>query len=253
MGLSVVIITRDEERNIARCLGSLQGIADEVILVDSGSTDRTRAIAEAHGAHVVERAWKGYSDQKNFANSLARHPYILSLDADEALTDELRADIARRESEGLRGAYRVKRLTNYCGAWVRHGGWYPDAKVRLFPKEGAAWRGDHVHEELVLPNGCEVSDLQGDLHHYSYHSVQDHRDRIERYSTLHARAMLERGRKAPVWRRLFAPAFKFIQGYLLLGGFLDGVAGWRIATLSARAVRLKYSKLHKLLHQHAIA
>jgi glycosyltransferase involved in cell wall biosynthesis len=197
VGLSVVIITRDEERNIARCLGSLRGIADEVILVDSGSTDRTRAIAQEHGAQVVERAWKGYSDQKNFANGLASHPFILSLDADEALSDELRADIARRKKVGFRGAYRLKRLTNYCGSWVRYGGWYPDAKVRLFPKEGVEWRGDHVHEELVLPAGVGITELQGDLLHFSYHSVQDHRDRIERYSTLHARAMHENGKRAP--------------------------------------------------------
>lgn len=253
MGLSVVIITRDEERSIARCLGSLQGIADEVILVDSGSTDRTRAIAQEHGAQVVERAWKGYSDQKNFANGLASHPFILSLDADEALSDELRADIARRKKVGFRGAYRLKRLTNYCGSWVRYGGWYPDAKVRLFPKEGVEWRGDHVHEELVLPAGVGITELQGDLLHFSYHSVQDHRDRIERYSTLHARAMHENGKRAPLWKLLLAPAFKFVQGYVLLLGFLDGAAGWRIATLSARAVRLKYAKLRLLQQGHAIA
>lgn len=253
MGISVVIITRNEERNIARCLGSLAGVADELIVVDSGSTDATRAIAEAHGARVEVRAWKGYSDQKNHANALAAHPYILSLDADEVLSDVLKEDILRRKREGLSGAYRVKRLTNYCGHWVRHGGWYPDAKVRLFPKQGTRWVGDHVHEELELPAGCTVSDLHGDLLHYSYHSVQDHIDRIERYSALHARAMHERGRTAPLWRLWLAPAFKFLQGYVLLLGFLDGWAGWRIAVLSAHAVRLKYAKLRKLRQGHAIA
>ncbi|MFZ1692086.1 MAG: glycosyltransferase family 2 protein [Flavobacteriales bacterium] len=246
MLVSVVIITRNEERNIARCLESLHGVADEVIVVDAESTDATRAIAEAHGAQVHVRPWKGYSDQKNHANALASHDWILSLDADEVLSDALRDDLLRRKQEGFKGAYRLKRLTNYCGHWVRHGGWYPDAKVRLFPKDGTRWEGDHVHEELVLPHGCVITDLRGDLLHYSYHSVQDHVDRIERYSDLHARAMHERGRRAPLWKLWLAPAFKFVQCYGMLLGFLDGWAGWRIAVLSARAVRLKYSKLREL-------
>lgn len=246
MRISAVIITRNEEANIGRCLESLQGLADEVVVVDAESTDATRAIAMAHGAIVHERAWKGYSDQKNFANALARHGYILSLDADEALGDELRADLLRHSAQGLSGAYRLKRLTNYCGHWVRHGGWYPDAKVRLFPKEGSRWQGDHVHEELVLPNGCAITDLRGDLLHYSYRSVQDHVDRIGRYSALHARSMKERGKQASWWKLWFAPAFRFVQGYVLQLGFLDGWAGWRIAVLSARSVRLKYRKLREL-------
>jgi (heptosyl)LPS beta-1,4-glucosyltransferase len=244
--ISAVIITRNEERNIDRCLRSLHGIADEVIVVDAESTDATREIAGSHGARVHVRPWTGYSDQKNFANGLAQHDHILSLDADEALSEALREDLLRRKREGLSGAFRVKRLTNYCGHWVRHGGWYPDAKVRLFPKEGTVWQGDHVHEELVLPLGCTVTELHGDLLHYSYHSVQDHLERIERYSTLHARALHARGKHAPLWRLWLAPAFKFVQGYLLLLGFVDGWAGWRIAWLSARAVRLKYSKLRQL-------
>ncbi|MFN3874809.1 MAG: glycosyltransferase family 2 protein, partial [Flavobacteriales bacterium] len=181
MPISAVIITRDEERNIARCLASLKGVADEIVVVDAQSGDRTRVIATAHGAAVHVRPWAGYSDQKNFANALARHPWILSIDADEALGEALREDLIGLKARGLSGAYRMKRLTNYCGHWVRHGGWYPDRKVRLFPKAGSRWVGDHVHEELLLPEGCAVSDLKGDLLHYSYHSVQDHYDRIERY------------------------------------------------------------------------
>jgi len=251
--ISAVIITRNEERNIDRCLRSVHGIADEVILVDAESTDATRAIAASHGAQVHVRPWTGYSDQKNFANSLARHDHILSLDADEALSEALREDLLRRKREGIAGASRLKRLTNYCGHWVHHGGWYPDAKVRLFPKEGTRWQGDHVHEELMLPPGCPVSELHGDLLHFSYHSVQDHLDRIERYSTLHARALHARGKHAPLWKLWLAPAFKFVQGYVLLLGFLDGWAGWRIAVLSACAVRLKYSKLRQLQGRDAKA
>lgn len=248
MPISAVIITRDEERNIARCLESLKGVADEAIVVDAESSDRTREIAAGLGARVHVRAWTGYSDQKNFANGLAAHEWILSLDADEALSDALRAELIALNARGPTGACRMKRLTNYCGRWVRHGGWYPDRKVRLFPKRGSRWEGDHVHEELRLPEGCAIHDLQGDLLHFSYHSVQDHYDRIERYSSLHARAMLARGRRPSRLKELLGPAVKFIHGYVLQLGFLDGWAGWRIAALSARAVGLKYSKL-RLLHR----
>lgn len=244
--LSVVIITRNEERNIGRCLAPLEGLADEVVVVDAESTDRTRTIAEGHGARVVVRAWTNYSEQKNHANSLAQHPWILSLDADEVLSEGLKAELLAHKAQGFQGAYRMKRLTNYCGSWVRHGGWYPDAKVRLFPRQGTRWEGEHVHETLVLPPGTPITDLRHDLLHYSYHSVQDHEERIERYSTLHAQALHARGRHAGWVKRHLAPGFKFVQGYLLQGGFLDGKAGWTIARLSARAVRLKYLKLQRL-------
>ena len=163
MDISAVIITHNEAHNISRCLEAAARVADELIVVDAESTDGTVAIAGSSGARVTVRAWTNYSDQKNFANDLARGPYILSLDADEVLGDELTADILRQKATGLHGAYRLKRLTNYCGQWVRHGGWYPDAKVRLFPKQGVRWEGDHVHEILALPSGTAITDLKGDL------------------------------------------------------------------------------------------
>ena len=245
-GISAVIITRNEERNIGRCLEPLSGLADEVIVVDAESTDQTRDIAASHGARVEVRPWTNYSDQKNFANDLASHPYILSLDADEVVSSGLKDELLLHKAEGLRGAYRMKRLTNYCGSWVRHGGWYPDAKVRLFPREGTRWEGEHVHETLALPPGTSITELEHDLLHYSYHSVQDHAERIERYSTLHAQALHARGKHAGWVKRNLSPTFKFVQGYLLQGGFLDGKAGCTIARMSARAVRLKYLKLQRL-------
>ena len=244
--ISVVIITRNEGRNIGRCIASVQGIAHEVIVVDAESTDDTRAIAERMSARVVVRAWTNYSDQKNFANGLATGAYILSLDADEALSPELTGSLRAAMAGGLNGAYRFNRLTNYCGTWVRHGGWYPDAKVRLFPREGARWEGEHVHEVLRLAEGMPVTTLKGDLFHHSYHSLDDHRERIERYSTLHARALHARGKHAGWVKRWLSPVAKFVQGYVLQGGFLDGAAGFHIARFSARAVWLKYAKLHQL-------
>lgn len=250
-GISAVIITRNEADNIARCLISLQLLVSEVIVVDAESTDDTARIAAEHGARVIVRKWTDYSDQKNFANAQARGVYILSLDADEAISAELRASLVEAAQRGLKGAYKFNRLTNYCGTWVRHGGWYPDAKVRLFPKEGSSWQGEHVHEELQLPKDIAVHHLPGDLLHYSYPTIRSHEERIERYSDLHARKLLAAGKRPGALKRLFSPAVKFVQGYFLRLGFLDGRAGYSIARLSARAVRLKYAKLQRLRDQGA--
>lgn len=244
--ISAVIITRNEARNIERCISSLKSVADEVIVVDAESEDDTRIRAERLGAIVHIRKWTNYSDQKNFANSLATHSYILSIDADEALSPALEKSLNELKGSVLNAAYRVNRYTNYCGHWVKHGGWYPDAKVRLFPKDGTRWEGEHVHETLTLPKAIAIEQLRGDLLHYSYHTVQDHRNRIQRYSTLHAQRMFAKGRKAGVVKRWLSPVAKFIQGYFFQLGFLDGWAGWKIATLSALAVYLKYSKLDQL-------
>jgi len=250
-GISAVIITRNEAHNIARCLISLQLLVDEVIVVDAESTDDTARIATEHGARVIVRAWTDYSDQKNFANAQARGPYILSMDADEAISAELRAALMDATKKGLAGAYRFNRLTNYCGTWVRHGGWYPDAKVRLFPKVGTSWQGEHVHEELQLAPETIVHQLDGDLLHYSYPTVSSHEQRIERYSDLHARKLLAAGKRPGLLKRTLSPVVKFFQGYVLRLGFLDGKAGYTIARLSARAVRLKYAKLQRLREQGA--
>lgn len=246
--IAAVIITRNEAEVIARCISSARAVADEVIVVDSGSTDATCAIARELGARVVHRDWTNYSDQKNFANGLATTPYILSLDADEELSPELTASIQEARRNGLNGVYRFNRLTNYCGTWVRHGGWYPDVKVRLFPAGGGRWEGAFVHEVLVWDNDLPVHHLPGDLWHYSYRTTAAHRERIERYSTLHAQAMHAAGRRAGFIKLWLSPLAKFVQGYLLQGGFLDGRAGLNIAWYSARAVRMKYTKLQRM-HQ----
>jgi glycosyltransferase involved in cell wall biosynthesis len=246
-GPSVVIITFNEERNIGRCIASVKDLAGEVVVVDSGSADATRNIASEAGARVVVREWTNYSEQKNFANDLAQGAYILSLDADEVLTPELAASISEALATGATGAYRCNRLTNYCGTWVRHGGWYPDAKVRLFPKGMARWEGEHVHEVLRLDEGLPITQLNGDLLHYSIESIADHRERIARYSKLQARKLMAKGRRPGAMERYFSPAFRFVQGYLFRGGFLDGAAGFHIARLSAWAVHRKYAELDQLL------
>lgn len=248
MQVSVVVITLNEAANIGRCLASVQGVADEVIVLDSGSSDNTCALAEAAGASVHTQPWAGYAAQKNAANALAKGPYILSLDADEALSPKLYDNLLALRNAGLRGAYRFNRATNYCGTWVKHGGWYPDAKVRLFPKEGSCWIGDHVHETLELDPALAITQLPGDLLHWSYRDRADHLERIERYSSLHAQKMFEAGKHATWVKRHLSPIAKFVQGYLFQAGFLDGQAGWWIAVLSAQAVRMKYAKLHAMQH-----
>ncbi len=244
--LSAVIITRNESRNIGRCLAALQGLCEDLVVVDAQSTDDTCSIAERSGARVIVRAWTDYSDQKNFANAQARHDHILSLDADEELSADLRASIEAIKQQGFNGAYSMNRLTNYCGTWVRHGGWYPDTKVRIFDRRTTRWEGSHVHETLALAPGTPVTLLKGDLLHYSYPSIADHLERIDRYSDLHARKLFGSGRKAGAVKRWLSPVAKFLSGYVLQGGFLDGRAGFDIARLSARAVYLKYAKLNDL-------
>lgn len=243
--ITAVIITNNEERNIARCLESLRGIADEVIVVDSGSTDQTEAICHTLGATFIRQEWLGYSAQKNFGNSRAAHDWILSLDADEALSDILHGAILHHKKNGLQGAFRFNRLTNYCGHWVRHCGWYPDKKTRLFHRQQARWEGQFVHEELVVQAGISVTDLPGDLLHYSYYTVQEHRERSLKYARLGAEKIAAKKSTSFLKPHLSA-ATRFVQMYLLKAGFLDGWAGWKIATITAKETFMKYSLARKL-------
>lgn len=244
--LSAVIITQDEEANIVRCITSLADVVDEVVVVDSGSTDRTVELAREHGATVTHRPWTNYSDQKNFANGLAQGRFILSVDADEALSPALREGILRARQQGLSGAYSLARMTNYCGSWIRHGGWYPDIKVRLFPKGKARWEGVFVHETLRLDPGLAITRLKGDLLHYSYTSISDHIRQVDLFTTIGAKGLHERGKRPGFVKLFLSPVAKFIGDYLLRGGFRDGWHGFVIARISAHATFLKYAKLRQL-------
>jgi len=244
--ISVVIITLNEERNLARCITSVKQVADEVIVVDSGSRDATLRIAHEHGARVVHRDWTNYGDQKNFANGLATGRYILSLDADEALSEPLRDALLHARTAGLDGAYTMARLTNYCGTWVRHGGWYPDIKLRLFPKGRARWTEAKVHETLEPEPGLRITHLKGDLLHYSFHSVEQHAQQAAHFAHLAAQALHARKKRSGRLQAILSPIARFVQGYILRGGFLDGRAGFTIARISARAKRMKYTELARL-------
>lgn len=240
--LSIVIITFNEAKNIKRCLDAVKGISNDIVIVDGYSADETAHICQQYDhVNFIQRSWEGYAKTKNFANQQAKNNYILSLDADEVLTDVLKASIIGITS--FQGVYSFNRLTNYCGNWIKHSGWYPDRKVRIFPKDVVKWQGDYVHETLKIPEGMKETWLAGDLLHYSYHTKADHYRQIEKYSTLHAQKMLAEGKKYSSFKRYVSPAFKFFKTYVLQLGFLDGYAGFQIASISAKAVKMKYEKL----------
>jgi glycosyltransferase involved in cell wall biosynthesis len=240
--ISAVIITLNEEKNIRRCLESVARVADEIIVADSRSTDATEMICREFGVNFISTDWLGYSATKNYGNSKAKFDYILSLDADEVLSEQLTNSILDVK-KNLNGVYQFNRLTNYAGKWVRHCGWYPDTKVRLFPKAKTRWTGDFVHEVLEFDENLPVHHLKGDLLHYSYHTIQAHYDRIEKYSTLHAEKMYAEGKQPGEFKMFISPLFKFLRDYLLKLGFLDGRTGFTICRISAKAVFLKYKKL----------
>jgi glycosyltransferase involved in cell wall biosynthesis len=243
--ISACLITLNEEQNLPRALASLKGIADEIIIVDSGSTDRTEKIALNHNAAFHFRKWTNYAEQKNHAASLAQTEWILSLDADEALSSALQSAIIDWKKRNPQfDVYEVARKTWYLGAWIKHSGWYPDFKKRLYRKGAAEFVGS-LHETLRFTGRC--GRLAGDLLHYTIHQFSEHQANVEKYSTLAAEKMFEEGKRH--WRGAlwFATPWSFFQNYILRGGFLDGYRGAVISRMAARTVRLKYKKLGKLI------
>ena len=243
--LSAVVITFNEERNIGRCLASLAGVADEIVVVDSFSTDGTAAICHAQGVRFLQHAFEGHIEQKNWAAAQASHPHLLSLDADEALDETLAAAIVAIKKRWDADGYAINRLTNYCGHWVRHGGWYPDRKLRLWRRGQGRWQGRNPHDELHLAAGAAVRHLPGNLLHYSYYTLHDHLRQVNYFTDIMAREAAQRGRRAGLWRLLLSPVVKFFKQYLLQGGFRDGYYGWVIAVVSAHATFLKYAKMRE--------
>lgn len=243
--LAVVIITLNEERNIGRCLKSLRDLADEIIVLDAFSTDQTRKICENYPVRFEQRAWEGYAASKNYLNSLVSSDYILSLDADEALSEALYEEIKAEKEKGFSGTYSVNRMTNYMGKWIRHSGWYPDIKPRLFPKAGSYWSGEYVHEALVHPPS-NVQIFNGVLEHYSYYSYEDHRARADKYSLLTAKKFHAKGKKVGPLKPVISALGRFVAMYFIKLGFLDGWKGFKIAQISAQSNVLKYKELRRL-------
>jgi len=238
--LSATIVTLNEERKIARTMESLR-CCDEIVVLDSGSTDRTCAIARSLKARVIEEPWRGYAAQKNRAAECASNDWILSLDADETLTEELEGEILLLKQEGFeRDAYRMPRMAQYLGRWIRHGGWYPDRKIRLYDRRKATWLGDFVHESVAVQG--TTGELRGALHHFTCDSLSEHLQTLDRYTTLAAAELRANGRTPGLARMLFDPAWTFLRTYLLRRGFLDGFPGLAIAYFAALYTFLKYAK-----------
>jgi len=242
--LSVVVITYNEERNIARCLDSVKGVADEIIIVDSFSTDNTATIAKKYNARIVQNAFAGYAQQKNFAAALTAHDWILSLDADEELTPALKQSIIGIKNAPTHVVYQMPRLTNYCGQWIKHCGWYPDRQTRLYNKTKGKWEEKKVHEYWRAHDSTATKGtLKGDLLHYSFTSLTEHLKKIEKYSELAATAAVADGKDASFMKIWISPKWHFFTEYFIKLGFLDGFNGYIICKLSAYAAFIKYSRI----------
>ena len=247
MELSVVIITFNEERNLARCLASVKELADDIVVVDSFSTDGTEKIAHENGVRFVQHAFEGHIEQKNWAITQAKYPWVLSLDADEALSGELLKAMQKvKRTQQPADGYTMARLTNYCGTWVKHGGWYPDIKLRLWDSRKGHWGGTNPHDRYELNAGTRTEKLDGDLLHYSYDSLADHLRQVNYFTDISSRALHAKDKRASWTKLLLSPVAKFMGDYIFRGGFLDGYHGFVIARISAHASFLKYAKLKQL-------
>jgi glycosyltransferase involved in cell wall biosynthesis len=244
MKISAAIIACNEERNIARAIESLR-CCDEIVVVDSGSNDRTAELAQKHGARVVEMPWRGYAAQKNFASQACTHDWILSIDADEALSESLEAEIWQLKKNGPKfDGYTMPRLAQYLGRWILHSGWYPDRKVRLFHRDKAEWVGDYVHESVRVRGS--VGHLETNLLHYTCSSLSEHLKTMDRYTTLAAEQIVA-SKRAVSWRNLaLDPAWTFFKTYVLQRGFLDGPEGLAIAYMAGIYTFLKYAKARNM-------
>jgi glycosyltransferase involved in cell wall biosynthesis len=244
MKISATIITYNEEKNIPRVIESLR-CCDEIVVVDSGSVDRTVELASKLGARVIETQWRGYAGQKNFAAEQAGSDWILSLDADEALSEALEGDIWQIKKNGPRyDAYTVPRLAQYLGRWILHSGWYPDRKVRLYNRTKASWRGDFVHESVVVRGS--VGRLESNVLHFTCNSLSEHLRTMDRYTTLAAEEIVERGKRVTWAQLVLDPPWTFLRTYFVKRGFLDGVEGLAIAYMAAFYNFLKYVKARNM-------
>jgi glycosyltransferase involved in cell wall biosynthesis len=244
MRISATIITLNEEPNIKAACDSVAW-ADEILVVDSGSTDATREVAEACGARVITNTWPGFSAQKQFAVEQAQHEWIFSLDADERVSDDLKRSIASlKDKSNPADGYQIARRTYYQGRWIRGGGWYPDRQLRLFKKNKGHWKQRYIHESVTMDPGARVERLTGDLLHYTSPNAAHHHQMIgERYAPLAARQMFEEGRRTSVLGVASAGPAAFIRSLILKGGLRDGFAGFTIASFAAHHAFLKHLML----------
>lgn len=239
---SAVIITKNEVENIEPCLKALTKITNDIVVIDGDSTDGTVALCEQYGARVFKNEWLGYAATKNLGNTKAHNDWILSIDADEVLSEELIRSI-QTLMPLENNVYALDRISSLYGKWIHYSGWYPDWKPRFFNRNQVQWQGDYVHETLNIPKNIKVKKLKGKLWHYTYKNEEDHKNRLERYAQLAAAEMYAKGKKPTFIKRIFSPLARFFKHFILQKGFLDGKSGWIIAKENARMVSKKYALL----------
>jgi len=244
--ISAVIITFNEELFIDKCLASLEGVADEIIVVDSYSTDRTEEICKKYNVRFYRHEFNGFRDQKNYALQFATYNNILSLDADEALSDKLRESILNIKGNWKYDGYMFNRLNNYCGQWIRFSQSYPDRQLRLFYADKGEWGKLNLHERFILKNGSKVGRLKGDLLHWPFTSRQDHIDKMHKYSIIGAEEFHKAGKKTTIFTPYIHYVWGFFRSYIIMLGFLDGYNGYLICSTYAKYCLNKYRTLRKL-------
>lgn len=250
--LSGIVITYNEESKIERCLQSLQHVVDEIIVVDSLSTDKTKYICQNYNVTFFEQKFLGYVEQKNFALKLASYDHVVCLDADEALSETLQKSIIKIKSNWQFDGYYCNRFSYFCGQWIKHTTWYPDRKLRIFNRKKANWKGVNPHDKVLLNNQNNKTEfLKGPILHYTYQSYSEFNKRVEKFSTISAKANFDLGKKAPILKILINPTWAFIQSYFIKLGFLDGLNGFIISVQTANIRFLKYIKLRELIKQGA--
>ncbi|MEI7472515.1 MAG: glycosyltransferase family 2 protein [Chitinophagaceae bacterium] len=251
MLLSVVIITKNEAHIIGTTLQSLQGLTDDIVMVDSGSTDDTISIGKQFNARVIEMGWNGYGINKNVGIDAAQHDWILNIDADEALDEELKQALLQLSLTDDRVLYEMRFKNFFCGKWIRFGEWGFDKHIRLFNRKQVRWNTAAVHESLQLPSDARVQLMPGHILHYTTQHQEEYAFKTLAYAKLNAEKYFQQGKKAPLFKQIFSPLFSFIKYYILKAGFLDGQYGWIIALSTAKYTYLKYSFLRKMYRQQA--
>jgi glycosyltransferase involved in cell wall biosynthesis len=245
--ISAVIITFNEEQFIEKCLASINGIADEIVVVDSYSTDATEEICRKFNVRFIKHQFEGYRDQKNYAMGLATYKNILSLDADEVISETLRDSILEVKGKWIYDGYLFNRKSNYCGKWIEHSQSYPDRQLRLFHSDRGKWGTLNLHEKFILSNGYKVGKLKGDLLHWPYSSPQDLFDKMKKYSQIGAEEYYKSGRTANFFTPYIHFIWGFIRSYIIKAGFLDGREGYLICSTYAKSAFSKYKQLRQLI------
>ncbi len=245
--LSVVIIAKNEAHILSACLQSVQSLTDDVLVCDTGSTDETKALAEAAGVRVIHENWKGFGITKNNANQQAKYDWILQLDADEALDEQLKASLQQLSWENPAVVYRIRRKSFFLGKPIHYGAWMNDQQIRLFHRKQVAWNSDPVHETLILQPGVITQPLKGNILHNTFQTVKQYEEKMKQYAQKGAEKYFLKGKKDGWWKQIVSPPFTFFRNYIIRFGFLDGKEGFWLAWSTAVYTYNKYKELNRLI------